>query len=188
MEFQDLSEDIIRSILAFCDISTIVSIRRTNKYFHQLTVDKLLWVALVENLWRRGFVDQLSLREIREHSQEALVALVKDLLTGPASWTAPSPDKLPFSARFRPSTSREPQICVEPFAQAVLHPSEIRASKRILLYCCMAESMSCLTTSLLSVGACGTIVWSGHTRKMGQIHMLSSLPQRWPMEETVQNW
>ncbi|KAJ6557963.1 hypothetical protein B0H19DRAFT_1149276 [Mycena capillaripes] len=126
MEFQDLSEDNIRSIFSFCDIYAVVSMSRTNKYFRQLTLEKLVWVDLVDNLRRKGFVDQLSISDIRSHSQEPLVALVKRLLTGPACWNPPIKAK---GSWFRSTSSHQSQIPVEMFAKYVLHPPGIIYSK-----------------------------------------------------------
>ncbi|KAJ6487767.1 hypothetical protein C8R45DRAFT_256270 [Mycena sanguinolenta] len=71
MHFQELSEDVLRSIFSFCDIYAVVAVSGTNKYFHRLCTDKSVWVDLVDNLRRRGFVDRLSLSDIQSYSQEA---------------------------------------------------------------------------------------------------------------------
>ncbi|KAJ7918457.1 hypothetical protein B0H13DRAFT_1993021 [Mycena leptocephala] len=110
MKFQDLSEDDIRSIFSFCDIYAVVSMSRTNRYFRRLSLDKLVWVDLVENIRRKGFVDQLSLSDILSYSQEALVALVKSLLTGPASWNPPIEPKRKW---FRSTNSLPTQTLAE---------------------------------------------------------------------------
>ncbi|KAF7328543.1 F-box domain-containing protein [Mycena venus] len=105
MQCQGLSEDNIWSIFSFCDITTVLSVGMANKYLHRLSLNKLVWVNLVDNLRYRGFIDLLSPSDIRSKSQEELVALVKALLTGPTSWIAPvlplTKPKLPFLARFR---------------------------------------------------------------------------------------
>ncbi|KAJ7861150.1 hypothetical protein B0H13DRAFT_1900621 [Mycena leptocephala] len=125
-KFQDLSEDNIRSILSFCDIYAVVSMSATNRYFRQLALEKLVWVDLVENLRRKGFVDQLSLSNIQSHSQEALVALVKRLFTGPASWNPPIKAKGHW---FRSNSSRQSRNPVEMSARYVVHPPGITYSK-----------------------------------------------------------
>ncbi|KAJ7108698.1 hypothetical protein C8R44DRAFT_295601 [Mycena epipterygia] len=127
MQFQDLSEDDIRSIFSFCDIHTVVSMSRTNKYLRQLTLEKLVWVDLVDNIRRKGFIDRLSLSDIQAYSQKALVSLVKGLLTGPTSWNVPITPKLPCLARFQ--SNIPPPMALSP-AQFVIHPSGIRASKK----------------------------------------------------------
>ncbi|KAJ6582892.1 hypothetical protein DFH09DRAFT_1144850, partial [Mycena vulgaris] len=128
MEFQGLSEDDIRSIFSFCDICAVVAMSRTNKYLRRLTLDKLVWVDLVENLRRRGFIDGVSRSEIHAHSQEALIALVKRLLTGPESWTAPVIPKVPLMARIR---SNSPRLArAEISTQLTLHPTGVRNSKK----------------------------------------------------------
>ncbi|KAF7351351.1 F-box domain-containing protein [Mycena sanguinolenta] len=96
MQFQQLPEDVLRSIFSFCDIRTVVSMSGTNKYFHRLSTDKSVWVDLVHNLRRRGFVDRLSLSDIQSYSQGDLVGLVKGLLLGPSSWTTTTSDSQTF--------------------------------------------------------------------------------------------
>ncbi|KAJ7264003.1 hypothetical protein B0H12DRAFT_269634 [Mycena haematopus] len=127
MKFQDLPEDVVRSIFSFCDIYAVVSFGRTSKCFRHLSLDRLVWMNLVENIWRRGFVDQLSLSDIQSSSRDSLVALVHGLLTGPASWNG---TLKPKSHWFRPSTSRraQSQAPVEVHTQYVVHPREIASN------------------------------------------------------------
>ncbi|KAJ6487766.1 hypothetical protein C8R45DRAFT_1097650 [Mycena sanguinolenta] len=87
MRFHELPADVICAIFSFCDIHTVVSMSGTSKYLHRLVKNKSVWVYLVDDLRRRGFIDQLSLSDIQSYSQGALVSLVKGLLTGPESWT-----------------------------------------------------------------------------------------------------
>ncbi|KAF8208784.1 hypothetical protein K438DRAFT_287286 [Mycena galopus ATCC 62051] len=124
MKFQDLPEDIIRSIFSFCDIYRVLSMSRTNKYLRPLSLDRLVWVDLVASLWRKGFVDQLSLSDIQASSQEALVDLVKSLLTGPASWTGPV---IPKSRWFRLARSPTCPI-VQVGAKYAVHPPGVLPS------------------------------------------------------------
>ncbi|KAJ7665993.1 hypothetical protein DFH06DRAFT_264432 [Mycena polygramma] len=127
MKLQELPEDVIRSIFSFCDIYAVISMSRTNKSLRRLTLEKLVWADLVENLRRRGFVDQLSLSDIRSYSQRELVALVKGLLTGPASW---NPAVKPKARWFRSSSSYRPAPTpLETSIQYAIHPPGIVASK-----------------------------------------------------------
>ncbi|KAJ7106356.1 hypothetical protein C8R44DRAFT_987439 [Mycena epipterygia] len=77
---QDLPEDVLLFIFGLCDIYA------TNKYLHRITLDRTVWVALVEDLQIRGFVDRLSAADIRASSAERLIGLVKKMVTGPESW------------------------------------------------------------------------------------------------------
>ncbi|KAJ6487758.1 hypothetical protein C8R45DRAFT_994239 [Mycena sanguinolenta] len=86
MQFQELPEDVLRTVLSLCDIYAVVCVSGTNKYFYHLCTEKSVWVDLVDNLRRRGFVDRLSLSDIQSCSQEGLVGLVKGLLAGPLNW------------------------------------------------------------------------------------------------------
>ncbi|KAJ7689382.1 hypothetical protein B0H17DRAFT_1066388 [Mycena rosella] len=129
MVFQDLSEDNIRSIFSFCDIYAVVAMSRTNIYLHRLTLEKLVWVDLVEDLRRRGFIDGRSRAEIQAQSQEELVGLVKALLTGPKSWTAPALPKAPKALGGTRAPRPAPSHAEIP-TQITLHPSGIWSSKK----------------------------------------------------------
>ncbi|KAF7346099.1 F-box domain-containing protein [Mycena sanguinolenta] len=128
-DFQDLPEDVIRSVFSFCDIYAVVSMSRTNKYLRRLSLDKLVWTDLVANLWRRGFIDQASLSDIQSSSLDSLLALVKGLLTGPSSWNGNANLK-PKSRWFLSPKSRRVQnpIPVDMHTKYIVHPREIVAS------------------------------------------------------------
>ncbi|KAJ7634621.1 hypothetical protein FB45DRAFT_909378 [Roridomyces roridus] len=108
MTFEDLPEDIIRSILSFCDIRTVLAVGRTTRYNHRLSVEKLVWVDLVQDLRHRGFIDCLSHSDIQSLSQEALVALVRRILTGPASWNLGRPSLDATKSSFISRLKRQP--------------------------------------------------------------------------------
>ncbi|KAJ6478718.1 hypothetical protein C8R47DRAFT_1137912 [Mycena vitilis] len=124
MKFQELPEDVMRSIFSFCDIYAVVSMSGTSKSLRLLTLEKLVWADLVGNLRRRGFVDQLPLADIRSRSQKELLALVKGLLTGPASW---NPPVKPKGRWFRSNSSAPTPL--ETSSQYAIHPLNILASK-----------------------------------------------------------
>ncbi|KAJ7749302.1 hypothetical protein DFH07DRAFT_829190 [Mycena maculata] len=129
MRFQDLPEDNLRSIFTFCDIYTVLALGRANTYLRRLTRERLVWADLVKNLRRKGFIDQ-SFSEIQSLSQQALVTLVKGLLTGPTSWK-PKPSfmtsKLPFLARFISKSSLRPHSRDKTLRQFIVHPPRTSA-------------------------------------------------------------
>ncbi|KAF8169039.1 hypothetical protein K438DRAFT_1941453 [Mycena galopus ATCC 62051] len=98
IQLADLPSDVIFSIFANCDISSIVSTAQTCKYLHALGFDKSVWLALVSDLKRRSFLDEGSTPELSELSTEELIRLVKRILTGPESWS-PSPSDGSFNPR-----------------------------------------------------------------------------------------
>ncbi|KAJ7107374.1 hypothetical protein C8R44DRAFT_885390 [Mycena epipterygia] len=77
-----LARQVDREISAF----THTYSHHTNRYLRRIALDRIVWVALVEDLWLRGFVDRLSAADIRASSAERLIGLVKKMLTGPESW------------------------------------------------------------------------------------------------------
>lgn len=96
---------------------------------------------MVENLRRRGFIDQLSDADIRGSSAERLIGWVKTFMTGPQSWPsaksrAPSQpqEKLP-TRLLRQTVSRisrppDPEASlVNPSLRVTIRPTEDRASR-----------------------------------------------------------
>ncbi|KAJ7629216.1 hypothetical protein DFH06DRAFT_1304216 [Mycena polygramma] len=85
--FPDLPPDVIFSIFAHCDISTVVSAGQTCRYLHSLAFDKSVWLALVDNLRRRSILDQNRTPSIENLSTEQLIQVVKCIVAGPAAWS-----------------------------------------------------------------------------------------------------
>ncbi|KAJ7110476.1 hypothetical protein C8R44DRAFT_856831, partial [Mycena epipterygia] len=65
--FVDLPEDVVREILCLCDIASVMCTSQTNKY-HHFAFTPAVWMALVEDLRHRGFVDRLCAADIRSMS------------------------------------------------------------------------------------------------------------------------
>ncbi|KAJ7185778.1 hypothetical protein C8R46DRAFT_1207896 [Mycena filopes] len=127
MRLHDLSEDEIRCIFTFCDISAVVAMGRTNKRLRLLTLDKLVWLELVKNLRRKGFLHRLSLSDLQACSQEALVDLVKRISSGPACWNPT------FELKSGGILSRKPrrtESVLQTGVQSVIHPSGMVFSKK----------------------------------------------------------
>ncbi|KAJ7452638.1 hypothetical protein FB451DRAFT_1565910 [Mycena latifolia] len=83
--FSELAADILLSIFACCDISSVVSIGQTCRYLHNLAFHRSVWLVLVQDLKRRAIVD--SALELQDLSAVQLINLVKALLTGPKTWS-----------------------------------------------------------------------------------------------------
>ncbi|KAJ6532419.1 hypothetical protein B0H19DRAFT_1187486 [Mycena capillaripes] len=66
--FQHFPEDIILLVFSLCDVSAVISNSETNRYLRQLALDRSVWVALVQDLRFRGFLDQSSAADVREDS------------------------------------------------------------------------------------------------------------------------
>ncbi|KAJ7085531.1 hypothetical protein C8R44DRAFT_821395 [Mycena epipterygia] len=90
MIFLDIPEDVIQYSLCLSDIYSVISISQTNKYLHELALTPTIWIALVDDLRHRGFVDRLSAADIRAMSTQSLVTVVKRLVVGPEAWSPPS--------------------------------------------------------------------------------------------------
>ncbi|KAJ7106327.1 hypothetical protein C8R44DRAFT_806025 [Mycena epipterygia] len=83
---QELPEDVLLLTFSLCDIYAVISTSQINKYLHRIALDRTVWVALVEDLRLRGFIDRLSAADIRASSAEKLIGLVKTMVTGRDSW------------------------------------------------------------------------------------------------------
>ncbi|KAF7353504.1 hypothetical protein MSAN_01540000 [Mycena sanguinolenta] len=66
MLLSDLAPELIFSIFACCDISSVVSVGQTCRYLHALAFDKSVWLGLLNNLRRRLILDHCT------HNLEAL--------------------------------------------------------------------------------------------------------------------
>ncbi|KAJ7106989.1 hypothetical protein C8R44DRAFT_323296 [Mycena epipterygia] len=134
MSFLDLPEDVIYHALSMCDISSVICISQTSKYLHLLGLAPTVWRSLVEDLRYRGFVDRLSIADIRAMSTETSMTVVKRVVAGPEAWSPPkiqSPPQPTFFSKLlaklvRPREQKEavpdpPQI--QPGGEIVLHPA-----------------------------------------------------------------
>ncbi|KAJ7785050.1 hypothetical protein DFH07DRAFT_1054502 [Mycena maculata] len=126
----DLPEDVIHHILGFCDISSVLNVGQTSKYFRRLSVSRALWASLVKHLRRKGLIDRLSNADIEELPTVELMAAVKRLLTGPESWSVQKKRKPTglsriFAKLFRGAGSRRYQrrgLHATVSARLALHP------------------------------------------------------------------
>ncbi|KAJ7106286.1 hypothetical protein C8R44DRAFT_805981 [Mycena epipterygia] len=174
---QELPEDIILLIFSLCDIYAVISTSQTNRYLHRIALDRTVWVALVEDLRLRGFIDRISAADIQASSIETLIGLVKTMVTGQDSWPAEkervptdSLAKLPAwllrRTMSRISRSSRPKAVLQLTERVVVQPAIIHASafpfwprsilvlrggKHILFQGRMFDSVHC--------GAVGTDAW-----------------------------
>ncbi|KAJ6553284.1 hypothetical protein B0H19DRAFT_1156092 [Mycena capillaripes] len=103
----ELDADIIFSIFAFCDISSVVSTSQTCRYLHGLAFHKSVWLQLLDNLRRKSILDRNCSPNIETLSTSELIKLVKRLTTGPATWN-------PLNAASIPQISKEITIRTGP--------------------------------------------------------------------------
>jgi len=86
-----LCDDVLLDILCFSDISTVISVSQTSKYFYILAFSKEVWLALISTLHARNFIDYFPGQQgFRELSTDALVDLAKRTVQGPRSWSVPT--------------------------------------------------------------------------------------------------
>ncbi|KAF7300358.1 hypothetical protein HMN09_00919100 [Mycena chlorophos] len=88
MDGHDLPEDVWRSVLAFCDVATVLSLGAINKYLREIALSKQVWLAIVRELAWRLFIDVDSKEEavLAMETTQQLVSRVKRLVRGPHSW------------------------------------------------------------------------------------------------------
>nr|GAT51680.1 predicted protein [Mycena chlorophos] len=86
--FFDLNDHVVGEILAVCDICSVLSFTRLNRYYRGLALTKQLWIRLLRRLQAEDFLDAcISLQELEESSTAALIDEVKRIVLGPQSWS-----------------------------------------------------------------------------------------------------
>ncbi|KAJ7138368.1 hypothetical protein C8R44DRAFT_868665 [Mycena epipterygia] len=98
-KIKTLSEDVLLYLLTFCDISSVLALSQTCKYFHLLSRDQHLWVALIENLTVRLFRDPLPGEDLRTLGTPALVGLAMRAVRGSEIWVDAAPALAPVLIR-----------------------------------------------------------------------------------------
>ncbi|KAF7353439.1 hypothetical protein MSAN_01533100 [Mycena sanguinolenta] len=88
----DLAPDIIFSIFALCDICSVVFAGQTCRYMHNLAFDRSVWRTLLRNLQRRSILDCTFAADLETLSADQMIAIVRQLITGPQTWSPPEPD------------------------------------------------------------------------------------------------
>ncbi|KAJ6505246.1 hypothetical protein C8R45DRAFT_1070025 [Mycena sanguinolenta] len=85
MPFTELDEDILLTILRFCDVYTVLTMSAINKPFRRLALTKQLWLSLIQNnTFRRALeLPPVNLEELKTRSTEELIELVKGAVVGP---------------------------------------------------------------------------------------------------------
>ncbi|KAJ7029496.1 hypothetical protein C8F04DRAFT_1116520 [Mycena alexandri] len=118
MLFSHLDADVLSHIFALIDVYTILSLSRVNKYFHEISSTKHLWIAIVRGLALRRLVDAPSDDVLDTLSKDALVDEVRRVVCGPSTWSLTSLDP--------PMLSRQTTISLQyPYRHAELLPGGI---------------------------------------------------------------
>jgi len=99
-----LVEDVLLQMLSFCGISGVLAasqvrldrrgsdnnlqrVHQTCKHLHTLAFDKQVWLALMEDLEARSFLDRPPEQHFRELAAAELINLAKHIVRGPQSWS-----------------------------------------------------------------------------------------------------
>ncbi|KAF7353521.1 hypothetical protein MSAN_01541800 [Mycena sanguinolenta] len=88
----DLAPDIIFSVFALCDICSVVAAGQTCRSMHDLAFDRSVWRNLLRNLQRRSILDCTLAVNLETLSTDQMIAIVRQLITGPQTWSPPEPD------------------------------------------------------------------------------------------------
>ncbi|KAJ6501208.1 hypothetical protein C8R47DRAFT_259646 [Mycena vitilis] len=84
--FQHLDEDVLVVVLTNCDVHTVLSASRVNKQIRTLALSKHVWLAIVEDLIARCFIDSFSDPNLHKYSAAELREMVKRAVCGPSTW------------------------------------------------------------------------------------------------------
>ncbi|GLB39993.1 hypothetical protein LshimejAT787_0705030 [Lyophyllum shimeji] len=94
-----LVQDILLRILCSCDITTVLTATPVNRTFHALATSKYVWLGLLFDLHRRGFIDLRPGQRLKDFSKDELVGLAKRAVHGPRTWATSDPNDLPAISR-----------------------------------------------------------------------------------------
>ncbi|KAJ6449182.1 hypothetical protein C8R45DRAFT_1131177 [Mycena sanguinolenta] len=87
--FSELASNVIFSIFARCDISSVVS---TCRYLHALAFDESVWLGLLHNLQRRAILDRDFTPSLETLSTDEMIGAVRRLHMGPQTWSPENVD------------------------------------------------------------------------------------------------
>ncbi|KAF8056949.1 hypothetical protein FPV67DRAFT_1529541 [Lyophyllum atratum] len=90
-----LVEDIMLKILCSCDVATVLTCSLASRTLYSLSTSKHVWLALLSDLHRRGFIDlfpeqrleDLSTHELLKLAKPRAIILKPDIRTGPGILT-----------------------------------------------------------------------------------------------------
>ncbi|KAJ6470994.1 hypothetical protein C8R45DRAFT_1015123 [Mycena sanguinolenta] len=87
MPFEALGEDILLSILCFCDVHTVLAVSAINKPLRGVTLTKQLWLSIVQDSAFRAALElpPPDREELENQSTEELIDFVKNAVVGPGS-------------------------------------------------------------------------------------------------------
>ncbi|KAJ7718638.1 hypothetical protein B0H16DRAFT_1608854 [Mycena metata] len=111
LAFQDLAIDIIFHVFAFCDIYAVLSTAKTCRYLHALALDKSVWLAIMNDLMQRHFLDPVP--NLRDLPTTEMLSILRQLVEGPGTWTRFDPDNPPVAQQtitLNPSVTTGPGI------------------------------------------------------------------------------
>ncbi|KAF7344128.1 hypothetical protein MVEN_01702800 [Mycena venus] len=85
MLFNRLDADVLSHIFALTDVYTILSLSQVNKYFHEISSTKHLWISVVRGLSLRRLIDAPPDEVLETLSKDALVDEVRRAVNGPST-------------------------------------------------------------------------------------------------------
>ncbi|KAK6987602.1 hypothetical protein R3P38DRAFT_2574790 [Favolaschia claudopus] len=83
---QEVGEDLLINILSFCDVYTVLLVSRVDKFLHQISLTKQLWVHLLRDLVARGLLRRPSEAELDEYATRDIMHEIKRIVCGPETW------------------------------------------------------------------------------------------------------
>ncbi|KAJ7123262.1 hypothetical protein C8R43DRAFT_43586 [Mycena crocata] len=92
MPLHSLDADVLLSILALLDVSTILSVSRVNRALHAITSSKHLWLSVVRDLCGCGRIDGPPDETLQMFSTDELIDEIKRAVLGPRTWSPSSQD------------------------------------------------------------------------------------------------
>ncbi|KAF7324553.1 hypothetical protein MKEN_00496600 [Mycena kentingensis (nom. inval.)] len=97
-----LDDDVIGEILAWCEVSTVLSCAQVSRRFNTIASSKQLWIRLLCRLQNADLIPPKILSDeiLDSNDGAALVGEIKRIILGPRSWSSetPNPMRTPSSA------------------------------------------------------------------------------------------
>ncbi|KAF7341256.1 F-box domain-containing protein [Mycena venus] len=162
-KLEDLADDVLLYLLKLCEISSVLSLSQTCRYFHLLSQERQLWIALVQSLTHKLFRDPLPDENLQTLSTHGLLTLAKRAARGPETWVDSSP-------ALAPTFVREVRVPCP-----MVHHANFFAGRAALLSGGQYVALAYRTTfMLLKVTNAGEVVGAHDTRGGAHIHSFSA--------------
>ncbi|KAJ7244680.1 hypothetical protein C8J57DRAFT_764711 [Mycena rebaudengoi] len=90
MFLQNIGEDTLLKILAFCDVYTVLCVSMVNKSFRRVALVKQLWLHLMQDIVSCGLLDSPPTETLDAYSTGDIIDEIRRIVCGPETWAPTS--------------------------------------------------------------------------------------------------